>query len=179
MQDSDLLQTIAEISIALAGFTGVVAFLGERARGKWRPVDLFRFNNLLTCSIAALLLSFAPILIHKLGASESTAWRWSSGMTAAILVFVFARVRAIRQLPEVEQGEISRRALGVLGASRAATLALLVANATDVAYSGESGPCLAGLVYLLAFSAFQFVRLLLLLHTRGEDAFPTSRSSGR
>ena len=122
LQDTDPLQTIAEIAIALAGFTGVVAYLGERARGEWRAVDLFRFKNLLTCSIAALLLSFAPILIHKLGALESTAWRWSSGMTAAILVVVFARVRAIRQLPEVEQGEISRPALGALGASLAATL---------------------------------------------------------
>jgi len=170
LQDSDLLQTIAEIATALAGFTGVVAFLGERARGEWRAVDLFRFNNLLISSIAALLLSFAPILIFKLGASESTAWRWSSGLTAAIILIVLARARAIRQLPEVEQVEISRPFLGALGATLAATVALLVANATGVAYPGESGPFLVGLVSLLAFSAFQFVRLLLLLHTRGEDA---------
>ena len=170
MQDTDLLQTIAEIATALAGFTGVVAFLGERARGQWRAVDLFRFNNLLTTSIAALLLSFAPILIFKLGAPESAAWRWSSGMTAAILLIVFARGRAILQLPEVEQLEISRPALGALAAIQAATFVLLVANATGFAYSGESGPFLVGLVWLLAFSAFQFVRLLLMLHARGEDA---------
>ena len=170
MQDSDLLQTIAEIATALAGFTGVVAFLGERARGKWRAVDLFRFNNLLTTSIAALILSFAPILIYKLGAPESAAWRWSSGMAAAVLLIVFARGRAIWQLPEVEQAEVSRPVLAALAAIQVATFALLVANATGVAYSGESGPFLVGLVWLLSFSAFQFVRLLLLLHTRGDDA---------
>jgi hypothetical protein len=131
---------------------------------------LFRFNNLLTSSIGALLLSFAPILIYKLGAPEPTASRWSSGMAAACILIVLARGREIRQLPELEQVEISRPALGVLVAIQAATFALLVANATGIAYPGESGPFLVGLVSLLAFSAFQFVRLLLLLHTRGEGA---------
>jgi hypothetical protein len=170
LQDSDLLQTIAEIATALAGFSGVVAFLGERARGEWRAVDLFRFNNLLTSSIAALLLSFVPILIFKLGASESTAWRCSSGLTAAVILIFMARGRAIRQLPEVEQVEMPRPSLLALAATLVATVALLVANAAGVAYPGESGPFLVGLVSLLALSAFQFVRLLLLLHTRGEGA---------
>ena len=170
MQDSDLLQTIAEIAIALTGFTGVVAVLGERARGKWRAVDLFRFNNLLTTSIAALFLAFVPILIHKLGAPELTAWRLSSGLAAAYILVVFARGRSIRQLPQDQQVEIQRPVLGALFVIHAAVFLLLVANALGVAYSGESAPFLVALVWLLAFAAFQFVRLLLLLQAGSEGA---------
>ena len=170
MQDSDLLQTIAEIAIALTGFTGVVAVLGERARGKWRAVDLFRFNNLLTNSIGALFLAFVPILIHKLGVSEVTAWRLSSGLAAAYILIGFVRGLSIRRLPQDEQVEIHRPVLGALVAIQAAVFSLLIANALGVAYSGESGPFLVGLVWLLAFSAFQFVRLLLLLQAGSEGA---------
>jgi hypothetical protein len=42
----------------------------------------------------------------------------------------------------------------------AAVLALQVLCAAGVAYAGSSAPMLVGLVYLLAFASFQFVRLL-------------------
>ena len=169
MQDSDLLQTIAEIAIALAGFTGVVAFLGERARGKWRSVDLFRFSNLLGTSIAALLLSFAPILLFKLGAPEAAAWRSSSGLIAVYLVIGLLRsIRGLRSLPKRERLEIPAPALSVVFVIMAAVGALLVSNAAGFAYPGESGPVLVGLVSLLGFSSFQFVRLLHMLHIKNE-----------
>ncbi len=170
LQDSDLLQTIAEIAIALTGFTGVVAVLGERGRGKWRAVDLFRFSNLLMTSIAVLFLAFVPILIHKLGAPELTAWRLSSGMAAAYILVAVTRGRSIRRLPQDEQVEIHRPVLGALLAIHAAVFLLLVASGLGVAYSGESGPFLVGLVWLLAFSVFSFVRLLLLLQAGSEGA---------
>ena len=75
MRNTEILLTIAEIAIALAGFSGVVAFLGNRAQGEWRSADLIRFKNLLNYSIAALLFSFFPIIFFELGVSEPTAWR--------------------------------------------------------------------------------------------------------
>ena len=164
MQDSDLLQTIAEIAVALTGFTGVVAFLGDRAQGEWRAVDLFRLNNLLLSSIAALTFSFVPILVFKLGASEFAAWRWSSGLFAAFLLVALEHSRrAMWRLPEPEQVEIVRPIAAAVVVIQSGVSVLLVTSAVGVAYSGESGPFFLGLVWLLGFSAFQFVRLLLVL----------------
>ena len=83
MQNSDLHQTIAEISIALAGLTGVVEFFGERASGVWRAADLWRFGNLLSLSIAAMLFSLVPILLFEFGTPEPIAWRCAAGLMAA------------------------------------------------------------------------------------------------
>jgi hypothetical protein len=168
--DSDLLQTIAEIAIALAGFTGVVAFLGQRARGDWRTVDLFRFNQLLAGSLAALLLSFAPILLFKLGVPEPLAWRASSGLLALYLAVSLAwSAQALRSLPEAERPEIIPWMLNLIIAANISVFVLQVLCAAGIAYSGESAPVLVALVWLLAFSAFQFLRLLRMLHP-GEAA---------
>jgi hypothetical protein len=168
--DSDLLQTIAEIAITLAGFAGVVAFLGQRARGDWRTVDLFRFNQLLAGSLAALLLSFAPILLFKLGVPEPLAWRASSGLLALYLAVSLAwSAQALRSLPEAERPEIIPWMLNLIIAANISEFVLQVLCAAGIAYSGESAPVLVALVWLLAFSAFQFLRLLRMLHP-GEAA---------
>jgi hypothetical protein len=165
--DSDLLQTIAEIAITLAGFTGVVAFLGQRARGEWRTVDLFRFNQLLAGSLAALLLSFAPILLFKLGVPEPLAWRASSGLVALYLAAALAwSAQGLRGLPEAERSEIIPWMLSLILATNIGVFALQVLCAAGIAYSGESAPVLVALVWLLAFSAFQFLRLLRMLQPR-------------
>ena len=39
MEEGENLRTIAEVAIALVGFTGVVAVLGSRARGATLDVD--------------------------------------------------------------------------------------------------------------------------------------------
>ncbi len=171
MSDSDLLQTIAEIAIALAGFSGVVAFLGHRARGEWRSVDLFRFNQLLGGSFAALMFSFAPILLFKMGVSEPNAWRWSSGFIAAYLAAVVVLSnRSLHRLPEGQRDEISPWVLALILVIMAAVFVLQVLCAAGIAYAGEPGPVLVALVWLLGFSAFQFIRLLRMLHARSDAA---------
>ena len=170
LQDSDLLQTIAEVAVAILGFTGVVAFLGQRAQGAWRTVDLFRLNQLLAAGIAALLFAFLPILLFKLGASESATWRISSGLMAVYFGgALFVSRSAIRNLPETEGSEIVPWILSLILMLNAAVLVLQVLCAAGVAYAGSSAPMLVGLVYLLAFASFQFVRLLQRLDIESEQ----------
>ena len=52
----------------------------------------------------------------------------------------------------------------------AAVFVLQVLCAAGIAYAGEPGPVLVGLVRLLGFSAFQFIRLLRMLHARSDAA---------
>jgi len=169
LQDAEILQTIAEISIALTGFTGVVAFFGDRGRGTWSSADLWRFSNLLHLSISTLLFSFTPILLVKLGVDVAGAWRLSSALMAAHFAFVTVQVgRSFRALPENDRPEIVPLIAGLLFGSQAIVFLLLVASAAGVVYSGESAPVLVALVWRIGMTAYQFVMLLGVLR-------PTSR----
>ena len=53
----DILTVLGEIFVAFAGFTGIVAVLGQRSEGTWRPVDIIRFQGLLEASLAGLLFA--------------------------------------------------------------------------------------------------------------------------
>jgi hypothetical protein len=55
MAPEDILTTTAEIGIALAGFSGIVAVLGRRAEGAWSGADRVRLAMLLETSFAAVL----------------------------------------------------------------------------------------------------------------------------
>ena len=154
----------------MAGFTGVVAFLGQRARGEWRAVDLFRFNQLLSSSFAALLFAFVPMVVHRLGASEPTGWRVTSlAIAAFILLTAGLSRRRMAEIPADEMEEIIPLVLRSVVLTALMVSVLQLMNAVGLVYDGESGPVLLALVWLLAFSGFQFVRLLKMLRVTAAE----------
>ena len=80
MEHGDILRLIAEIAVALTGFTGIVAVLGRRARGDWSAEELLSLRVLIETSLTALFLSFAPDLLDMAVDSEVAVWRWSNGL---------------------------------------------------------------------------------------------------
>ena len=84
----DTLQTIAELSIALAGFTGIVAALGRRAQGEWEPHERARLESLLWAAVGGVVFSMAPSVAASSSLSEATIWRVGNG------VFGFLHVAA-------------------------------------------------------------------------------------
>jgi hypothetical protein len=48
-----ILVGIAEIAVALAGFSGVVVVFGSRSQGQWRAGDRLRLSFLLEASLTA------------------------------------------------------------------------------------------------------------------------------
>lgn len=79
MSDSDTLQTLAEVGVALAGFTGVVFVLGRRATGEWSRVEKLWFHILLSSSAHVVFFALLPVVLESY-LSTSTAWRWSAGL---------------------------------------------------------------------------------------------------
>jgi hypothetical protein len=83
----------AEISIGLAGFTGIMAAL--YARDTWHPFDRFRTVSLLIISFGALAFALAPHGLHLLGVPDETLWRICSG---AFVAFAFVTAIAVMRL---------------------------------------------------------------------------------
>lgn len=75
MENADILTTIAEVAIALTGFTGVVAVFGRRSRGAWTPHELLQLRALVETSLTAFFVSFVPALLAMVVDSESHVWR--------------------------------------------------------------------------------------------------------
>ena len=75
MDVQSILTTVAEVSIALAGFTGVVAVLGNRRNHDWSPEERLQLRTLVETSLTALFASFAPSVLYLVLTSEPAVWR--------------------------------------------------------------------------------------------------------
>lgn len=63
MEGADELLTIAELSIGIAGFSGVVAAFLQN--GGLHPFDRSRFINLFSLSFSTLIPAFVPLLLEN------------------------------------------------------------------------------------------------------------------
>jgi hypothetical protein len=160
VEASDTLLTLAEVSLGLAGFAGIVVVFG-RGSGVLPPADSLRLAALVGASLGTLFLSLIPIALGFVGVPERDLWRWSS----AIMIFValpahaFGLLRIRRFAAEIF--EVTPIYLIAIGFS--ALLANLVAQTCNVLGIGSLpsfGVYLFGLLLYLLFAAIQFARML-------------------
>jgi hypothetical protein len=91
----DALTPIAEIAIALAGFTSVVAVFRRSEIGSWNPEAKTRIRNLLLLSFTMILCALLPFALSGLSDSPFIVWGMPSLIlgTAQLLVVSVAFVR--------------------------------------------------------------------------------------
>lgn len=158
MERSDLLLTTAQIGMALAGFAGLATLLGRPSPKRDARLNAIRFRSMVELSLALAAFSLLPFLPAELGASESGAWRISSGCYAAVAAF-FVTHSVVR----------NRRDLGrvlIYGGVTAVLIALCVGVALALAlnaggaFRAPSGVYFAALFANFLGAAFFFIRLL-------------------
>ena len=79
----DKLATFAEIGVAIAGFSGIVAAIGRDAYETWSPARRRLMSLLLETSGLTVAFSILPLILGELQLSETTLWRASSALFAA------------------------------------------------------------------------------------------------
>ena len=87
MQGELSLEAIAEISIALAGFSGLVAMVRSGPVHDWHPRVRAAFWISLNWSIAAVVLCLVPSLFDPMG---SLSWPLLNGIASLVLVIGLA-----------------------------------------------------------------------------------------
>jgi hypothetical protein len=159
VEASDVLLTIAEMAIGLAGFSGVV--LAFTYQGRLRPTDRYRFVGLFTQALTVALLCLVPFGFHHAGEVGTAIWRGSSA--GAVLFWLFgAWLTAVRLFPEFSpEEELPRYGLGTVWSLGIVNLLLQLANV--VGWPIAPGPLfyLIGLVLWFAVAAFFFATLVL------------------
>jgi hypothetical protein len=163
---AEILPTIAEVALGIAGFSSVMTAFMKRP-GKLTRIEIYRIAVLLGASLGAMFLAFVPLLCSGLGAGASASWRVSSAAMIvytliAGTIYLVASFRVSRDAPE-----IFNRVLFVaiaMGHLVNSALQLTSVLRADLAVAG--GIYLTGLIWFLLHAAVQFSRILFIQPAR-------------
>jgi len=157
MDHVELLIGIAEIAIALAGFTGVVVVFGSRSAGTWHPGDRLRLGFLLEASLTAAGFSLLALLLLHTISDRPLTWAIMSAAWALFMTYsLYSSRRRIRQNAD-EHGDVDRTANLLVAVLFIALIVLQIANAVLWL---TFAPFLAALILNLAGATMQFARLI-------------------
>ena len=166
MESGEILLTISEVSIALAGFGGIVAGLGYRSKGAWTAQDRFRLITMEATSLSIVFACLVPYSLNHLGFCN----QWQ---IAAFLLLLIAGVNLIAQFRVVgiglSPGFNPFFTIPIMASNLSAfTLAsVLLTGIPDK--SSLLGLYMAALLFLLVEPAMLFLRLILTSFTEKGD----------
>ncbi len=156
MEQAETLRTIAEVAIAVAGFSGVVVVLGHRNKREWTFVDTISIAMLLFASLGVVLFAFVPLLIAEVGVP---VWRISNGLLGVGHLF-FLTWAINRMRGRLDQLLIPMWMFYLVTAVGLTSITLNALVAAGLLQSLASFAYLGGLVWLLAIAVMCFVALL-------------------
>jgi hypothetical protein len=157
MEAESILIALAEVAIAIAGFSGIVVALQRRSEA-WPSFDRRRFLLLLEISLSCVFFSLIPILLNLSGASESAVWRYTSGIWLLyILVSLGYKIPQLLRDPSVGGDDFSKAVAAISAATVLVNIAVQVAN---VGWLASAWPHVLTIMMGMLLSCVLFVRLL-------------------
>lgn len=164
MQHENTLIVVAEVAIALAGFSSIVIALrgGRDVSTSFAYIRLWR---LVETSLATVLFALGPFALHHLGVREPELWRITSGAFGAYVVCAWIYLFS-RWWDQWRSPAIPWTFNGPVIVVNAAIVILLVHNAIS---AGSFGNYFVALLWYLVMSALYFGRLLLLQRQGDEN----------
>ena len=158
MEHSDVLLTITEVSVAFAGFSGIVAVFGRRDPGRWPLGDRYSFFSLVETSLVAAFLSLVPFGCAAVGLSPEVVWRLASIMHVVYMAASYViHISQYRSLPTAAR---SGAAWTDIYGIAIVDVVIVGLNLYNLAVVREAGPFLLSLILLVGESGFYFARLL-------------------
>ena len=153
----DAFVVIAELSLALAGFAGVVSAFGGRGR-EFNRVERMRLGIIFWSSGSVLVGSLFLFVVSAAGLSAETAYK-AVGLSLAVAQIGRAAQTAPVAMTNLRDANttISMRSYSFAYAIVLLTMGLYV---TAVWLGGEAWPLMAGLSLLLILGLLVFARLL-------------------
>lgn len=156
----DWYQTIAEIGIGLAGFSGLAVALRKRA-GPLSEIQIYRMSILFALSLGAMFLSLLPHVAHELGIGNESTWIVASlAMLIWSGLFLYWWIASSRRIARAAPEIFNWRAFATMAAGHTINLLLqlsVVLSLFDTVMPGIFG---AGLIWYLIHASQQFARML-------------------
>jgi len=158
METNDLLLVGTEVSVALAGFAGIVATFQFRDDESIKRGDVVALTMIVQLSLGCALLTIIPILLSIIGFDEERLWVVCSLIGAAWGAYhMYIVDRGMR-------GAVRRTSLRILFGGFQGVFGIIVAslllNTVDIFFHKGPGPYLIGIVLCLSLVGYMFTRLL-------------------
>ena len=166
MTGSGTLETLAEVSIAFAGFSSLVVVFRSRGTTNWLPQEISTLWTMVGSSLACLLFALLPLALHLMNLADVTVWRICSALLCVTISGgLFALRQDDRRLRDSGYSSL-RPTLARFREPIVGTAAvLLLANALWIA---GPGLYVVGLITLLGLSSAGLLYFLSFLGTKGE-----------
>ncbi len=154
------LQTIAEIAVAFAGFSGLIVALRRNA-GPLSEVQKYRLQVLLSLAFGAMFLSFVPELLDYFGASPGRIWVLSSAVLSLYSVlFLIWWITASLRIKTTDPEIFNWFAFSRMAAGHVVIVFLQLAVVFSLLEQSSAGAYSAALIWYLIHAAQQFTRML-------------------
>jgi hypothetical protein len=159
MEGGDELSVLAEIAVALAGFSGIVVAVQSRERA--HPWDTYRAAALLITGFAMLVAALLPSAIHSFGLAGPSLWRLSSALCA--LICLACAVPMLRVTPRDFTSSPYYRLITptIIGAAVVSIVAYSI-NALALGTMGSFSLFYLGLLMNIPSTALQFLAVVVI-----------------
>jgi hypothetical protein len=170
METEGSLQTLAEVSVALAGFSSLLVVLrrgpaGALSEGEGTDLFVVVGGNLLV-----LMYSLLPLSLHHLGASEPFTWRIASALLAAALLAGYVAIlRLYSGLLGADTQSLFPRLARVAVHTPIIVVIFLVIICMGLFGNRASGAYLLALILLLSASSLPLLFLVIGLATSSRE----------
>jgi hypothetical protein len=159
MEGASILLGISGIAVSFAGFASIVVAFQQGERDSWPLHMAVRLRSMIEVSFLALLFSILPFGLFHVGVSEPLLWRVSSaGLLVGAGMMAGRIIRASR--PHLGELGLSRSFSWATALITATILAVQLLNAIDFFHAHQYGFFQVGLLWVLAFAALMFLRLV-------------------
>lgn len=163
---NDALGTIAEVGVALAGFSTLVSAFRERESGLPSAFYSMHLRQIVTYGLAATLLALLPLALPE--PERVRSWRWFSAALAILwALHLPASAIQLRRSARADPARVRFVAALVAGAVGICGLVSQLLNALQVGLSGSFHGYLFGLILLLFGACFSFIRMVWVSATKG------------
>ena len=159
MVGSDVLLTIAELSIAFAGFASIVVAFQHGEPSTWPPAVPVRLRAMIESSLGTMFCSLLPFLLYYWGIDGAALWSASSAIASAALailtVIFYQRARPFLG------GGLSKTFTFTVAAVAVVVIVLQISNVLGVPAPANFGNYLAAIIWSLGVAAMVFLRLVI------------------
>ena len=160
--NQDVLIGFAEVSVVLAGFSGISVILSRRQLDQWSFAEAARMTCMIESSLTAAFFAILPIAISSFGTGDPLSWGLSSAILALVTLYhMILNARRMRRAyaidPEDRLPIAFRAVMALIGFI---IVVILILNSLGVIFDHSAGPYFAGLLFHLAFAGLMFMRSL-------------------
>ena len=108
MIEKDVLFTVAELAVALAGFSAIIGVLSTRRGSIDLQVNSLRLQVMLETCFMVAAASLMPVLLEQFGVASSVLWRTASAAFLCLAIpFEFIARKRTRGMPNLTLTKIN------------------------------------------------------------------------